>query len=46
MIEDSTIMLICLMVGIPCVIGIIYAILTRPSKYYYKISGGRIEKKR
>jgi hypothetical protein len=46
MIEDSTIMLLLLMIGIPSVIGIIWAILTRPSKDYYKISGGRVYKKR
>ena len=46
MIEDIAILLICLMVGIPSIIGIIGAILTRPDKHYYKISGGRIYKKR
>ena len=46
MIEDSAVMLILLFVGIPSVIGILGAILTRPSKHYYKISGGRVYKKR
>lgn len=44
MIEDTAVMLIVLMAGIPSVIGIIYAILTRPTKYYYKLSGGRMRK--
>lgn len=44
MIEDTTMLLIYLMIGVPSVIGIIWAILTRPSKYYYKFSGGRILK--
>lgn len=44
MIEDTTMLLIYLMIGVPTVIGIIWAILTRPSKYYYKFNGGRILK--
>ena len=44
MIENNALMLIYLMIGIPCVLGAIYAILTRPSKYYYKIKDGRVQK--
>lgn len=46
MIEDSAVMLILLLVGIPSIIGIIGAILTRPDKHYYKISGGRVLRKK
>lgn len=44
MIENHALMLIYLMIGVPSVLGIIYAILTRPSKYYYKIKDGRIQR--
>ena len=44
MIEDTAIMLILLMGGVPTLLGLIYVILTRPSKYYYKLSGGRVRK--
>ena len=44
MIEDSVIMLICLMCFVPMVIGAIWAFLTRPAKYYYKFTGGRMRR--
>lgn len=44
MIENNALMLIYLMIGIPCVLGAIYAILKRPSKYYYRIKDGRVRK--
>lgn len=44
MIEDYTMILVCLMVGVPMIIGLIVAFLTRPRKYYYKLSGGRLWK--
>lgn len=44
MIENNALMLIYLMIGIPSVLGIIYALMTRPAKYYYKIANGRVQK--
>lgn len=44
MIEDSALMVIYLMIGIPLILGAIYALLTRPSKYYYRIKDGRVRK--
>lgn len=44
MIEDTALMLIYLMIGVPTVIGLIGAILTRPSKHYYKLSGNGLRK--
>ena len=46
MIENDALMLIYLMIGVPTILGAIYAILTRPSKHYYKISDGRLLKVR
>lgn len=44
MIEDTAIMLILLMGGVPTILGLIYAILTRPSKYYYKLTDSGVRK--
>lgn len=46
MIEDHAIAYIMLVVGIPCIVGIIIAIIDRPSKYYYVYDGWRWKKKR
>ena len=43
--ENHAIYLIVAMVAIPCIIGALYAWLTRPSKHYYKLNGYRWEKK-
>lgn len=44
MIEDHALMLIYLMLGVPLIFGAIYALLNRPSKYYYRIKNGRVHK--
>lgn len=44
MIENNALLLIYLMIGIPCVLGLLYALMMRPSKYYYKIADGRVQK--
>ena len=44
--ENHAICLIIAMVAIPCIIGAVYAWITRPSKYYYKHNGYRWIKKR
>lgn len=44
MIEDHAMLLIYLMIGVPTVVGLLVAFLTRPRRYYYKISGGRLWK--
>lgn len=42
MIEDFTLLLIVLLIGVPTVLFALWAFFTRPSKDYYKISGGRL----
>lgn len=46
MIEDHAIASIIAMIGIPYLIGSIYALVTRPSKFYYVHDGLRWKKKK
>lgn len=39
MIETHAILLLIAIFGVPCILGLVYALITRPSKYYYKHNG-------
>ena len=45
MIEDSTLALLLIFILVPLVSGAIWAWITRPRNYYYKLSGGVWQKK-
>lgn len=46
MIEDHAIAYIIALIAIPFLVGIVVAIIDRPSKYYYVHDGWRWKKKR
>lgn len=46
MIEDYAIACFITAIAVPCILGGIYAFITRPDKYYYKHDGWRWKKKR
>lgn len=44
MIENHTLILLLMMIGIPLVLGSVWAFLTRPANYYYKWVGSGYKK--